>query len=125
MFTSEFNERSRSNPLCDFRLGTVVTSDHETPLTHLGAMVCTLQLWLGCAVLVAVWKTKHKTDVCSDDDELWHGDKQEGANCYAELQIAPVSNSKTVSTRRSAESSELWIMVFVTPSIVHSRCVIL
>ena len=33
MFTSEFNERSRSNPLCDFRLGTVVTSDHETPLT--------------------------------------------------------------------------------------------
>ena len=33
MFTSEFNERSRSNPLCDFRLGTVATSDHETPLT--------------------------------------------------------------------------------------------
>ena len=33
MFTSEFNERSRSNPLCDFRLVTVVTSDHETPLT--------------------------------------------------------------------------------------------
>ena len=33
MFTSEFNERSRSNPLCDFRLGTLVTSDHETPLT--------------------------------------------------------------------------------------------
>ena len=35
MFTSEFNERSRSNPLCDFRLGTVVTSDYETPLTDL------------------------------------------------------------------------------------------
>ena len=34
MFTSEFNERSRSNPLCDFRLGTVATSDHETPLTE-------------------------------------------------------------------------------------------
>ena len=33
MFSSEFNERSRSNPLCDFRLGTVATSDHETPLT--------------------------------------------------------------------------------------------
>ena len=33
MLTSEFNERSRSNPLCDFRLGTVATSDHETPLT--------------------------------------------------------------------------------------------
>ena len=33
MVTSEFNERSRSNPLCDFRLGTVATSDHETPLT--------------------------------------------------------------------------------------------
>ena len=36
MFTSEFNERSRSNPLCDFRLGTVATSDHETPLTDDG-----------------------------------------------------------------------------------------
>ena len=36
MFTSALNERSRSNPLCDFRLGTVVTSDHETPLTLLG-----------------------------------------------------------------------------------------
>ena len=33
MFTSAFNERSRSNTLCDFRLGTVVASDHETPLT--------------------------------------------------------------------------------------------
>ena len=32
MSTSALNERSRSNPLCDFRLGTVVTSDHETPL---------------------------------------------------------------------------------------------
>ena len=34
MFTSALNERSRSNPLCDFRLGTVATSDHETPLTE-------------------------------------------------------------------------------------------
>ena len=34
MFTSVLNERSRSNPLCDFRLGTVVTSDYETPLTE-------------------------------------------------------------------------------------------
>ena len=33
MFTSEFKEKSRSNRLCDFRLGTVVTSDYETPLT--------------------------------------------------------------------------------------------
>ena len=33
MFTSVFNERFRSNPLCDFRLGTVATSDYETPLT--------------------------------------------------------------------------------------------
>ena len=33
MFTSALNERSRSNLLCDFRLGTVVTSDHETRLT--------------------------------------------------------------------------------------------
>ena len=32
MFTSVFNEKFRSNPLCDFRLGTVATSDHETPL---------------------------------------------------------------------------------------------
>ena len=33
MSTSALNERSRSNLLCDFRLGTVVTSDYETPLT--------------------------------------------------------------------------------------------
>ena len=33
MSTSEFNERFRSKPLCNFRLGTVVTSDYETPLT--------------------------------------------------------------------------------------------
>ena len=33
MSSSEFHERFRSNPLCDFRLGTVATSDHETPLT--------------------------------------------------------------------------------------------
>ena len=26
-------EVKKSNPLCDFRLGTVATSDHETPLT--------------------------------------------------------------------------------------------
>ena len=31
MSSSEFHERLRSNPLCDFRLGTVATSDHETP----------------------------------------------------------------------------------------------
>ena len=36
MFTSVFNEKFRSNPLCDFRLGTVATSDHETPLTRYG-----------------------------------------------------------------------------------------
>ena len=34
MSSSEFHERFRSNPLCDFRLGTVATSDHETPLTR-------------------------------------------------------------------------------------------
>ena len=33
MFSSVFTEKFRSNPLCDFRLGTVATSDHETPLT--------------------------------------------------------------------------------------------
>ena len=33
MSSSEFHERFRSNPLRDFRLGTVATSDHETPLT--------------------------------------------------------------------------------------------
>ena len=32
MSSSEFHERFESNPLCDFRLGTVVTSDYETPL---------------------------------------------------------------------------------------------
>ena len=34
MSFSEFHERLRSKPLCDFRLGTVATSDHETPLTE-------------------------------------------------------------------------------------------
>ena len=34
MSSSEFHGRFRSNPLCDFRLGTVATSDHETPLTQ-------------------------------------------------------------------------------------------
>ena len=33
MFTSVFNEKFKSNPLCDFSLGSVTTSDHETPLT--------------------------------------------------------------------------------------------
>ena len=33
MSTSAPNERSMSNPLCDFRLGSVVTSDYVTPLT--------------------------------------------------------------------------------------------
>ena len=33
MSSSEFHERFESNPLCNFRLGTVATSDHETPLT--------------------------------------------------------------------------------------------
>ena len=33
MSTSASNERSMSNPLCDFRLGSVVTSDYVTPLT--------------------------------------------------------------------------------------------
>ena len=36
MSNSALNERSMSNPLCDFRLGTVVTSDYETPLTDKG-----------------------------------------------------------------------------------------
>ena len=33
MSTSALNERSMSNPLSDFRLGSVVTSDYVTPLT--------------------------------------------------------------------------------------------
>ena len=33
MSTSAPNERSISNPLCDFRLGSVVTSDYVTPFT--------------------------------------------------------------------------------------------
>ena len=33
MSNSVLNERFRPNPLCNFRLGTVVTSDYETPLT--------------------------------------------------------------------------------------------
>ena len=33
MSSSEFHERLKSKSLCNFRLGTVATSDHETPLT--------------------------------------------------------------------------------------------
>ena len=33
MSTSASTKRSMSNPLCDFRLGSVVTSDYVTPLT--------------------------------------------------------------------------------------------
>ena len=33
MSSSEFHEKLKSKSLCDFRLGTVATSDHETPLT--------------------------------------------------------------------------------------------
>ena len=34
MSSSEFHERLKSKDLRDFRLGTVATSDHETPLTE-------------------------------------------------------------------------------------------
>ena len=33
MFSSEVQREVQVQPLCDFRLGTVATSDHETPLT--------------------------------------------------------------------------------------------
>ena len=33
MSSSKFHEKLKSKALCDFRLGTVATSDHETPLT--------------------------------------------------------------------------------------------
>ena len=33
MSSSEFHEKLKSKSLCDFPLGTVATSDHETPLT--------------------------------------------------------------------------------------------
>ena len=36
MSSSEFHEKLKSKTLCDFRLGTVATSDHETPLTQSG-----------------------------------------------------------------------------------------
>ena len=55
MFTSEFNERSRSNPLCDFRLGTVVTSDHETPLTIEVPLSHLVSLVHPCSIVVP-WK---------------------------------------------------------------------
>ena len=37
MSSSEFHERLKSKDLRDFRLGTVASSDHETPLTHNGS----------------------------------------------------------------------------------------
>ena len=56
MFTSALNERSRSNTLCDFRLGTVVTSDHETPLT----------------ILERQPEKLHNTLINSDGVQFWH-----------------------------------------------------
>ena len=38
MSSSEFHERLKSKDLRDFRLGTVATSDHETPLTQTAAL---------------------------------------------------------------------------------------
>ena len=35
MSSSEFHEKLKSKSLCDFRLGTVATSDHETPSQRL------------------------------------------------------------------------------------------
>ena len=37
MSSSEFHEKFKSKDLRDFRLGTVASSDHETPLTVLEA----------------------------------------------------------------------------------------
>ena len=84
MFTLEFNERSRSNPLCDFRLGTVATSDHETPLTkdsvifsggdsskNYGADQQRLQISdlhfdkFPTPATFACWKIRFKTEVCT------------------------------------------------------------
>ena len=42
MSSSEFHERLKSKDLRDFRLGTVATSDHETPLTSLTLISVTL-----------------------------------------------------------------------------------
>ena len=39
MSSSEFHEKLKSKDLRDFRLGTVATSDHETPLTESGRHV--------------------------------------------------------------------------------------
>ena len=39
MSSSEFHERLKSKDLRDFRLGTVASSDHETPLTVQGILV--------------------------------------------------------------------------------------
>ena len=47
MSSSEFHERLKSKDLRDFRLGTVATSDHETPLTETIAVSATIWISVG------------------------------------------------------------------------------
>ena len=44
MSSSEFHEKFKSKNLRDFRLGTVASSDHETPLTHFASLMDTCHL---------------------------------------------------------------------------------
>ena len=65
MFTSEFNERSRSNPLCDFRLGTVASSDHETPLTLFCLLFSLLFFVSRTPVICPVFSLRDCVSVCA------------------------------------------------------------
>ena len=52
MSSSEFHERLKSKDLRDFRLGTVASSDHETPLTWI--------LWTKNTEIRTKWTWKHR-----------------------------------------------------------------
>ena len=69
MSSSEFHERFESNPLCEFRLGTVATSDHETPLTKMRAVQ---GIMLGReGVETATRLRKKLTDLRKNGDQWW------------------------------------------------------
>ena len=63
MSSSEFHKRLRFKSLCNFRLGTVATPDHETPLTGRGVIpqtlsVASVTLLDGLALVVLAWQAE-------------------------------------------------------------------
>ena len=133
MFNSEFNERFRSNPLCDFRLGTVATSDHETPLTNLAASVQRTKQVIyrdsvagavrrgeGCISLwqgdwEGIWSTSRwrKGKIWMDEGQQHHR-RHEGCDVY--VSIEDVNDAET-----SDAFHDLRVTIQHAPEIIQIR----